>query len=75
MAAAAEGDEENMIALNKLDAFASQARGYKVAMGKISRSLDDLRLFSSSPSAAAAILELIMSLTREIAPAECSIYD
>jgi dynactin 1 len=43
MAAAAEGDEENMIALNKLDAFASQARGYKVAMGKISRSLDDLR--------------------------------
>jgi hypothetical protein len=27
MAAAAEGDEENLIALNKLDAFASQARG------------------------------------------------
>ncbi|KAJ5773912.1 hypothetical protein N7457_008808 [Penicillium paradoxum] len=43
MGPAEEGDEENMIALNKLDAFAPQARGYKVAMGKISRSLDDLR--------------------------------
>ncbi|CAG8892282.1 unnamed protein product [Penicillium egyptiacum] len=43
MVAAAEGDEENLIALNRLDTFSSQARGYKVAMGKISRSLDDLR--------------------------------
>jgi dynactin 1 len=43
MAAAGEGDEENLLALNKLDAFTPQARGYKVAMGKVSRSLDDLR--------------------------------
>ncbi|KAJ5189169.1 Dynein associated protein [Penicillium cf. griseofulvum] len=43
MVAAAEGDEENLLALNKLDAFTPQARGYKVAMGKVSRSLDDLR--------------------------------
>ncbi|KAJ5129777.1 uncharacterized protein N7515_005816 [Penicillium bovifimosum] len=43
MVAAEEGDEENVLALNKLDAFIPQARGYKVAMGKICRSLDDLR--------------------------------
>lgn len=38
-----EGSEENSFALGKLDTFVSQARGYKVAMGKISRSLEDLR--------------------------------
>lgn len=38
-----EGSEENNFALNKLDAFVSQARGYKVAMGKIARALEDLR--------------------------------
>jgi dynactin 1 len=38
-----EDSEENSFALSKLDAFVSQARGYKVAMGKISRSLEDLR--------------------------------
>ncbi|KAJ5292720.1 uncharacterized protein N7443_008673 [Penicillium atrosanguineum] len=38
-----EGSEENSFALSKLDAFVSQARGYKVALGKISRSLEDLR--------------------------------
>jgi len=38
-----EGSEENSFALSKLDSFVSQARGYKVAMGKISRSLEDLR--------------------------------
>ncbi|KAJ6126946.1 hypothetical protein N7523_002558 [Penicillium sp. IBT 18751x] len=38
-----EGNEENSFALSKLDAFVSQARGYKVAMGKIARSLEDLR--------------------------------
>ncbi|KAJ6073186.1 hypothetical protein N7467_011271 [Penicillium canescens] len=38
-----EGREEESFALNKLDSFVSQARGCKVAMGKISRSLDDLQ--------------------------------
>ncbi|KAJ5826305.1 hypothetical protein N7474_003443 [Penicillium riverlandense] len=38
-----EGSEEISFALNKMDGFVSQARGYKVAMGKISRSLDELR--------------------------------
>lgn len=38
-----EGSEENSYALNKFDGFVSQARGYKVAMGKISRAVEDLR--------------------------------
>lgn len=38
-----ESGEENNFALNKLDAFVSQARGYKVAMGKVARTLEDLR--------------------------------
>ncbi|KAJ5093606.1 hypothetical protein N7456_009467 [Penicillium angulare] len=36
-------DEEKAFAFNKLDAFVSHSRGYKVAMGKISRALEDLR--------------------------------
>jgi dynactin 1 len=43
MVASEEGSEEESFALNKLDSFVSQARGCKVAMGKISRSLDDLQ--------------------------------
>lgn len=45
-----EGSEENSFTLNKMDAFVSQARGCKVAMGKISRSLEDLRSRSLAPS-------------------------
>ncbi|KAJ5084007.1 hypothetical protein NUU61_008586 [Penicillium alfredii] len=41
--ASGEDNEEHSFALNKLDSFVSQARGYKVAMGKICRSLEDLR--------------------------------
>lgn len=37
-----ENSEENS-SLNKLDAFVSQARGYKVATGKIYRAVEDLR--------------------------------
>ena len=43
MAVVEEGDEEKSIALKRLSAFDPQARGYKVSMGKISRTLDDLR--------------------------------
>jgi dynactin 1 len=42
----AEGSElreEESFALKQLDSFVSQARGFKVAMGKIYRSLEDLR--------------------------------
>ncbi|EPS33691.1 hypothetical protein PDE_08653 [Penicillium oxalicum 114-2] len=39
----AEGNEEATFALKQLDFFISQSRGYKVAMGKVFRSLDDLR--------------------------------
>lgn len=45
-----EGSEENTFTLNKLDTFVSQARGLKVAMGKISRALEDLRSRSMAPS-------------------------
>ncbi|KAJ5584384.1 uncharacterized protein N7459_004184 [Penicillium hispanicum] len=38
-----EGGAESSFSLNKLDAFVSQARGYKVAMGKICRAVEDLR--------------------------------
>lgn len=38
-----ESSEEDSFALNKLDGFVSQARGFKVAMSKIARSLEDLR--------------------------------
>ncbi|KAJ5539431.1 hypothetical protein N7513_007763 [Penicillium frequentans] len=36
-------NEEITFAFNKLDAFVSHARGYKVAMGKIHRAVEDLR--------------------------------
>lgn len=36
-------NEEESFALKQLDSFVSQARGFKVAMGKIYRSLEDLR--------------------------------
>lgn len=38
-----ENREENSYALNKLDGFVSQARGYKVAMSKVARALEELR--------------------------------
>ncbi|KAL5364159.1 dynein associated protein-domain-containing protein [Aspergillus floccosus] len=38
-----EGDEEATYFFNKMDALVSQARGLKVAMGKISRSIEELR--------------------------------
>ncbi|KAJ5679206.1 hypothetical protein N7462_007450 [Penicillium macrosclerotiorum] len=38
-----EGNEEDSFTLKQLEAFVSQTRGYKVAMGKICRALDDLR--------------------------------
>lgn len=38
-----EGEEESNYLLGKIDGFVSQTRGLKVAMGKIYRSLDELR--------------------------------
>ncbi|KAJ5168464.1 Dynactin [Penicillium canariense] len=38
-----ETTEEETFALKQLGSFVSQARGYKVAMGKVYRSLEDLR--------------------------------
>ncbi|KAJ5173435.1 Dynein associated protein [Penicillium capsulatum] len=38
-----ESNEETSFALNQLDTFISQSRSYKVAMGKVGRSLEDLR--------------------------------
>lgn len=38
-----EGNEENNFLFNKMDTFVSQSRGLKVAMGKIYRSVDELR--------------------------------
>lgn len=38
-----EGSEETSFALKQLDNLVSQARGYKVAIGKVGRSLEDLR--------------------------------
>ena len=38
-----DNTEEKTFAFNKLDAFVSHSRGYKVAMGKIYRALEDLR--------------------------------
>lgn len=38
-----EENEENSLSFGKLDAFVSQARGCKVAMGKIYRAVEDLR--------------------------------
>ncbi|KAF7715527.1 Uncharacterized protein PECH_004731 [Penicillium ucsense] len=38
-----ESNEETSYALKQLEFFISQARGFKVAMGKVFRSLDDLR--------------------------------
>ncbi|KAF9890739.1 hypothetical protein FE257_005605 [Aspergillus nanangensis] len=38
-----EGDEENAFLWKQMDDFTSQARGLKVAMGKISRSIEELR--------------------------------
>ncbi|GLB06635.1 hypothetical protein AtubIFM57258_001946 [Aspergillus tubingensis] len=37
------GDEEHTFLYNKMEGLVSQARGLKVAMGKINRSLEDLR--------------------------------
>lgn len=45
-----EDDEEPSFLLQKIDALASQARSSKVVAGKITRSLDELRLSSLSPS-------------------------
>ncbi|EAW14193.1 putative dynactin [Aspergillus clavatus NRRL 1] len=44
------GDEECTFLLNKMDGFVSQARGLKVALGKVHRALEDLRLRSLSLS-------------------------
>jgi dynactin 1 len=67
MVASDEGDEENVLALNKLDAFTPQARGYKVAMGKISRSLDDLRARSLAlPKEADAPFRKIENETKQL---------
>jgi hypothetical protein len=68
MAAAAEGDEENMIALNKLDAFASQARGYKVAV-----SFSIFLKGSSASFGSASDLERRSSRDRLILPIAVSI--
>lgn len=38
-----EGNEESNFLFSKMDSFVSQARGLKVAMGKIYRSVDELR--------------------------------
>lgn len=38
-----EGNEENALSFSKLDGFVSQARGFKVAMGKIHRAVEELR--------------------------------
>ncbi|KAJ5380473.1 Dynactin [Penicillium cataractarum] len=38
-----EPSEEESFALKQFDSFVSQARGFKVAMGKVYRSLEDLR--------------------------------
>ncbi|KAJ5755471.1 hypothetical protein N7533_005014 [Penicillium manginii] len=43
------GSEENEFSLKQLDIFVSQARGLKVATGKISRALEDLRSRSMAP--------------------------
>lgn len=44
-----EGNEEKSFVLNKLEAFVTQARGLKVAAGKISRALEELRSRSMAP--------------------------
>ena len=38
-----DGNEEANFLFNKMDTFVSQSRGLKVAMGKVHRSVDDLR--------------------------------
>ncbi|KAJ5387498.1 hypothetical protein N7509_010039 [Penicillium cosmopolitanum] len=43
------GSEENAFTLKQLDIFVSQARGLKVATGKISRALEELRSRSMAP--------------------------
>ncbi|KAI9935023.1 hypothetical protein AWENTII_005425 [Aspergillus wentii] len=48
------GDEENKFLYNKMDGFVSQARGLKVAMGKIYRSLEELQSRSLALSNVAA---------------------
>ncbi|PLB55795.1 dynactin [Aspergillus steynii IBT 23096] len=47
---APEGDEEINFLSNKMEGFVSHARGLKVAMGKVNRSLEDLRSRSLSLS-------------------------
>ncbi|PKX99152.1 putative dynactin [Aspergillus novofumigatus IBT 16806] len=47
---AQEGDEECSLLFTKADGFVSQARGLKVALGKVCRTLEDLRSRSLSLS-------------------------
>lgn len=50
LGAPAEDDEESAFLFGKMDTFATQARGLKVAMGKIYRSLEELKSRSLAPS-------------------------
>ncbi|KAJ6160847.1 Dynactin [Penicillium chermesinum] len=54
LSAPGEDSEENALSFEKLDAFVSQARGFKVAMGKIYRAVEDLRSRSLALSDRAA---------------------
>lgn len=49
LSAPTEDDEEGAFFFNKMDTFVTQARGLKVAMGKIYRLLDDLKSRSLAP--------------------------
>ncbi|EEP81666.1 predicted protein [Uncinocarpus reesii 1704] len=62
-----EGDKEGPFLFQKIDAIAGQARGSKVVAGKITRSLDELRLSSLSlPEASAELFEKTEEAAKEI---------
>lgn len=62
-----EGNEEVNFLLNKMDSFSSQARGLKVAMGKIYRSVDELRSRSLAlPDDKAEPFNKVEEATREL---------
>ena len=68
LASPEDGSDENALALGQLDAFVSQARGYKVAMGKICRSVEELRSRSLALSSEAeGPFKNIEKSTRELA--------
>lgn len=63
-----DGSEEVLFTLNQLDTFVSKTRGYKVAMGKVGRSLEDLRSRSLALSKEADDpFQRIEKSTRELA--------